>query len=172
MLSCGKSEKFSNSVHTQAGVLSLISMWVVLLNAWVRSVDARPSPQSKIPNFFKKDFYLFIFRAREREGRRERDRERNIDVWEIHQLVASHAPPTWDLAHNPGMYPDWESNWWPFSLQASTQSTEPHQPGPMSNFWVPKDLTTNGLLMTRSHTGNTYFVCSMYYILFSYNIAS
>ena len=34
-----------------------------------------------------------------------------------------------NLAHNPGMCPDWESNRQPLSLQASTQSTEPHQPG-------------------------------------------
>ena len=46
---------------------------------------------------------------------------------EIHQLVASCMPP--DLAHNPGVCSDWEANWQPFSLQASTQSTEPHQPG-------------------------------------------
>ena len=39
-------------------------------------------------------------------------------------------PPTGDLAHNPGMCPDWELNPRPFGLQASTQSTEPHQPGP------------------------------------------
>ena len=30
---------------------------------------------------------------------------------------------------NPGMCPDWESNQRLFGLQASTQSTEPHQPG-------------------------------------------
>ena len=69
--------------------------------------------------FFK---ILFIyFRARGREG--ERDGEK-------HQCVtASHMSPTGDLACNPGMCPDWESNWWSFSLQAGTQSTEPHQPG-------------------------------------------
>ena len=27
------------------------------------------------------------------------------------------------------MCPDWGSNWQPFSSQAGTQSTEPHQPG-------------------------------------------
>ena len=39
--------------------------------------------------------------------------------------------PYWepDLACNPGMYPDWESNQRPFGLQAGAQSTEPHQPG-------------------------------------------
>ena len=39
----------------------------------------------------------------------------------------SHAP-TGHPACKPGMCPDWESNWWPLSSQASTQSTE-HQPG-------------------------------------------
>ena len=38
-------------------------------------------------------------------------------------------PPTGDLAGNPGMCPDWESNQQPFGSQASTQSTELHQPG-------------------------------------------
>ena len=37
--------------------------------------------------------------------------------------------PTTDLACNPGMCPDWESNWWPLGSQAGAQSTEPHQPG-------------------------------------------
>ena len=41
---------------------------------------------------------LFISREGEREG-------------EKHQyVVVSRAPPTGDLARNPGMYPDWESN--------------------------------------------------------------
>ena len=46
-----------------------------------------------------------------------------------HLFVASHRPPTGDLAHNPGMCPDWESNLRPFHLQVSAQSTEPHQSG-------------------------------------------
>ena len=67
-------------------------------------------------DFFFKDFiYLF-----EGEGGGEK-----------HQcVVASHVPPTGDQARNPGMCPDWETNQPPFGLQASTQSTEPHQPGP------------------------------------------
>ena len=32
-------------------------------------------------------------------------------------LVASCVPRTGDLACNPGMCPDWESNWRPFGLQ-------------------------------------------------------
>ena len=43
-------------------------------------------------------------------------------------MVASHVPPTGDLAHNPGTCLDWELNRH-FGLQAGTQSTEPHQPG-------------------------------------------
>ena len=45
------------------------------------------------------------------------------------RVVASHTPPAGDLAGNPGMCPDWESNQRRFDLQDSTQSTEPHQPG-------------------------------------------
>ena len=49
--------------------------------------------------------YIYIythiyFRARGREGEREK-----------HQcVVASHMASTGDIAHNPGMCPDWESN--------------------------------------------------------------
>ena len=59
------------------------------------------------------------------EGK-ETDRERNIAVRET---VDSHMPSKGDLTCNPGMCPDWESNWRPYSWQASAQSTEPHQPG-------------------------------------------
>ena len=63
---------------------------------------------------FKKIFYLFIFKEREEEG-------------EKHQcVVAAHAPATGDLAHNPGMCPDWEWNQQPFGSQAHAQPTEPH----------------------------------------------
>ena len=44
-------------------------------------------------------------------------------------MVASHVTPTGDLARNPGMCLDWESNLQPFSAQTSAQATEPHQPG-------------------------------------------
>ena len=72
--------------------------------------------------FFKKSYsfkILFIFRARGREGEKEK-----------HQcVVASLAPPTGDLAHNPSMCFDWELNRPPVNSQAGSQSTEPHQPG-------------------------------------------
>ena len=56
---------------------------------------------------FLKRFYLFIFW--EKRGR-EKERERNTSVREIHCLVASRVSSTRDLAHNPGMCPDWELN--------------------------------------------------------------
>ena len=71
-------------------------------------------------NIFKDFVYLF-FRERGKEGEREGEKHQCV--------VASHAPPTGDLAHNPGMCPDWESNRRPFGVQASTQSTEPPQLG-------------------------------------------
>ena len=65
--------------------------------------------------------FFLIFRQRGREGEREGEK---------HQCVAaSHVLPTGDLAHSPGMCPDWESNWQLFGSQGSTQSAEPHQPG-------------------------------------------
>ena len=72
--------------------------------------------------FFKT---LFIFRERVREEERKTSKcERYI---EIHQLVASHMPPPGDLASNPGMSPDRESNLGTFGSWAGIQSTEPHQ---------------------------------------------
>ena len=48
----------------------------------------------------------------------------------------SHHPPTGDLASNPGMCPDWEWNRQPFDSKAIAQSTEPHQPGQMTDFYM------------------------------------
>ena len=48
---------------------------------------------------------------------------------ELYQSVASHTPPTGDLAQTAGMCPDWGSNWRLFSSQAGTQPTEQHQSG-------------------------------------------
>ena len=71
---------------------------------------------------FKKTFYLFIyFRDKGRKGEREGEKHQCV--------VASRVSPTVDLACNPGMCPDWESNWQPFGLQAGAQTTEMHQPG-------------------------------------------
>ena len=50
-------------------------------------------------------FYLFTL-DRGKEGEREGEKHQCV--------VASHTPPTGDLACNPGMCPDWESNHRPF----------------------------------------------------------
>ena len=55
---------------------------------------------------FLKRFYLFIFRERGREGDREGEKHQCV--------VASPVVPTGDLACNPGMFPDWESDQQPF----------------------------------------------------------
>ena len=78
-------------------------------------------PSKSFLNEFFKRFNLFIFRQVGREGEREGEKHQCV--------VVSYMPPTRDLAYNPGMCPDWESNLQPSGLQASTQSTEPHQPG-------------------------------------------
>ena len=94
--------------------------------------------------------YLFIFRERGRDGER---------AGEKHQcVVAFRVPPTGDLARNPGMYPDWESNWQPFALQAGTQCIELHQPGltfkciffPVKMKLVIKDIPTFNYRQTTS----------------------
>ena len=49
---------------------------------------------------------------------------------EKHQTVASHTPPSGDLAHNPGVCPDWETEpgtfppFW-FAGQRPTHSATP-----------------------------------------------
>ena len=65
-------------------------------------------------------FKIFYYLETGKEGGRQRGRETS---------VASCTPPTRDLAHNPGMCPDWESNLGPFGSQASAQPTELQQPG-------------------------------------------
>ena len=85
-----------------------------------------------IPFVFLKRFYLFLEKGEGRERERGREGER---VGEKHQcVVASPVSPTGDLAHNPDMCPDWESNQRPFASQPGAQSTEPCQTGPFCIF--------------------------------------
>ena len=62
-----------------------------------------------------------------REG--EREEEKHQCATETHRLVASCMPPVGDLACNPGMCPDQESNLTTFGLQGDTQPTDPQQSG-------------------------------------------
>ena len=55
------------------------------------------------------------------EGEREEEKHQCV--------VASPAHPTRNLACNPGMCSDRESNMGPVGLQAGAQFPEPHQPG-------------------------------------------
>ena len=83
--------------------------------------------------FFQR--FNFFFRERERVGKREGEKHQCV--------VASHAPPTGDLPHNPGMCPDWESKRWLFVSKASVQSTETHQPGLRDasyTLWIQRSL--------------------------------
>ena len=96
-------------------------------------------------DFFFKRFYLFIFRERGKEGEKEGEKHQYV--------VVSHTPPTGDLAHNPGMCSDCESNQRPFALHSGAQSTEPHQPGLSFSFFlsfcffkeISKNLAWTGL---------------------------
>ena len=71
--------------------------------------------------------YLF-FREWERGKGEKRGKE--TSMWEsnidwlplIHTLIG-------EQSYNPGMWPDWELNQWPFALQDNAQPTEPHQSG-------------------------------------------
>ena len=67
--------------------------------------------------YFLKRFYLcMIFSKRGREGEREGEKHQCV--------VVSCEPSTGDLACNPDICPDWESNQWPFGSQAGTQFIE------------------------------------------------
>ena len=63
---------------------------------------------------------ILLVLEQEREGEREVEKHQCV--------VASCAPPTGDLASNPGMSPDWKSNQQPFDSLAGAQSTEPPEP--------------------------------------------
>ena len=80
-------------------------------------------------------FYLFIFRERGREGGREEEK---------HQCVVASQAHYGNLACNPGVCPDWESNQRSFGSQASTQFTEPHQPGHIR--YIFSIILFNGLM--------------------------
>ena len=74
--------------------------------------------------------YLYIYLSTHlREWGRKGEREGEKHRHEKHQLAAPRRRSDEDRTRNPGMCPDWELNCQPFSSQADTQSTEPHQPG-------------------------------------------
>ena len=70
--------------------------------------------------FYASAFYLFIFT--EGKGGRKRGRETSMCG------CLSHVPHR-GPSQQPSMCAEWESNQQLFGSQASTQSTDPHQPG-------------------------------------------
>ena len=116
-----------------------------MLLAW------RPHLEYRLHNLYTTIFkektclFCFFFRQRGREGETEGEKQQCV--------VASCEPPTGDLAHNPGMCPDWESNQQSFILQAGAQSTEPHQPG-------QKYVSSKNLNNSNTHTYIYYiYIC-------------
>ena len=93
---------------------------------------------------------VFIYFQRKGMGEREEDK---------HWSVASHMPPTRDLACNQGMCPDWESNRQPFSLQPVTQPTEPHQSGLKSSVFNWEEKDENGNINIQNIAINSYKFC-------------
>ena len=81
------------------------------------SVNVKSCPheiQSCFLFFFFLKILLLLDRGKGREGRGKE--------------TSMCGCPIEDLAHNPGMCPDWELNQRPFALQFSSQSTEPQWP--------------------------------------------
>ena len=75
-------------------------------------------------------------------------------------MVASPTPHDGDLACNPGMCPDWESNMQPFREQADTQSTETHQAGLVYNFIIYSN--NDSYVGSNSYLCTTLTICQAY----------
>ena len=75
------------------------------------------------------------------------ERERNINVW---LSLMWPLLGTWPTTQACAL--DWESNQRPFSLQAGTQSTEPHQPGLLFVFCFC--ICIFGFLIRRESSGS------------------
>ena len=73
--------------------------------------------------FFLKILFLHVLIERGRVGKRKGKKHQCV--------VASRVPPVgiWPVTQACAL--DWESNLRSFGSQVSTQSTEPHQPGPV-----------------------------------------
>ena len=110
---------------------------------------------------YLKDF-IYLFLEREREGEREGEKHPCV--------VASHLAPTADLAHNPGMCPDWESNRRPFGSQPTLSLLSYTSQGPITifitgnlYFWIPSLFST--ISPTLLPSGNQQRVLCVYEVL-------
>ena len=106
---------------------NLLCMYFIVIMKFINEIFSPFSSfeeialNEEIKTDFCFSFLKILFLEREEGGEREGEKHPCV--------VASHAPSTGDLAHNPGMGPDWKLNQRHFGSQASTQSTKPHQPG-------------------------------------------
>ena len=119
------------SVGTRVTVLVKEKMGMrggeLVLNVFIlHSSRGRLALGLKCMYIFLKGFIYLLFVFREGKGGGKGGRKRGRETSMYGYLLCT---PTGDLACNPGMCPDWESKWWPFGSQASTQSTEQHHPG-------------------------------------------
>ena len=71
-------------------------------------------------------WFIYLLLSLQRGEEREKEKE-NTSMWDrnIDQLSLVRTPSRdWPL--NLGVFPDWESNWWPFASWDDAQPTEPH----------------------------------------------
>ena len=95
---------------------------LLFIHIYTRKSVYEGDPKNPEFNYIFKKFLKRLNFQREGEGERKRGKETSRCGCFLHA-------PIGDLACNPGMCPDWESNQQPFGSQAGTQSTELHQPG-------------------------------------------
>ena len=98
-------------------------------------------------------FFFFWKREKGERGRKRGGKVWCIDVWEKHQLVASHMPPTRDLAHNRGTCPDWELNSWPLVCGVT--------PNPLSRTSQGRGLTLYGDFIQKLEIGEDDGLCTL-----------
>ena len=121
--------KFGNQKKLPSSKKKKISICLICLI--LLKITFQGDPTKPLLSIIKWFFFKIVFILLLERGKgREKERERNSNVQEIHQLFVSHTPPTGDLACNPGMCPDWESNQRPlgsfqFTGQHSVHWTTP-----------------------------------------------
>ena len=76
------------------------------------------------------------------------------------------APPTGDPARNPGICPDWESNLRSPTLQASTQSAEPHHPGLNMYFFIKPIHSANEMTKAKLYVSTISLTGFQYISIF------
>ena len=117
----------SDPLHQARGIFVCEERLSLLASACVCS--AMDCFQEKMSFLFLTILFIYFFTQRGRVGEREGEKHPCV--------VASRASPTGDLACNPGMSPDWESNLGPFGSRASSvQSTELQQPGQKKSLFI------------------------------------